>query len=80
MAHAGPSLAAALAVCRDMGYAATSIEAVAVAERFLNELLEPRRTSAAQRLTLAAERGELPPTPDAMHLIELLYAPCTTDC
>jgi AcrR family transcriptional regulator len=47
----------------------------AVAERFLNELLEPRRTGAAHRLTLAAERGELPPTPDAMHLIELLYAP-----
>lgn len=47
----------------------------AIAERFRDELLEPRRASAAQRLTLAAERGELPPEPDPTHLIELLYAP-----
>jgi AcrR family transcriptional regulator len=47
----------------------------AVAERFLGELLEPRRTSAEHRLTLAVERGELPPEPGPAHLIELLYAP-----
>lgn len=46
-----------------------------LAERFLDELLEPRRQSAQNRLTVAAERGELPPEPGAMHLVELLYAP-----
>jgi AcrR family transcriptional regulator len=47
----------------------------AVAERFINELLEPRRKSAEHRLAVAAERGELPPEPGPLHLIELLYGP-----
>jgi hypothetical protein len=38
-------------------------------------MLEPRRKSAEHRLAVAAERGELPPEPGPLHLIELLYGP-----